>query len=177
MGDEMPTIEIVSINSTELDIDQADFDVAVIEDKKLKSHRGLFYDFLIRQNGVILHIGNPNFKSDKEGCFFAGAIVDWSVGSNEYITIPIYDTDDSIYDSGGDQEFIFKFLEQYKHDIDNLLKIALDKSPINKIYFLTDYQFGPEKEEIEIIDTVSDFWLRHDNQGLRLNTLYEIYSQ
>jgi len=42
----MPTIEIASINSTGLRLNQADFDVAIIEENKLESHRGLFYDLL-----------------------------------------------------------------------------------------------------------------------------------
>jgi hypothetical protein len=57
------------------------------------------------------------------------------------------------------------------------LKIALKNSPIKKIYFLTDYQFGPKKENIEIIYTVSDFWTQHDSAGLNFNTLYEIYGE
>jgi hypothetical protein len=151
----MPTIEIVSIDSTGLGYNQADFDVAIIEENQLKSHRGLFYTFLKKQNGVIVHVGNPDFKKDKEGEFFAGAIVDWNVN----------------------QQFMFRFLDQYKRDIDTLLKIALDKSPIQKIYFLTDYQFGAGKENIEIIYTIKDFWKRHDTKGLRFNTLYEMYGQ
>ena len=38
----MPTIEIASINSTGLGLNQADFDIAIIEENKLESHRGLF---------------------------------------------------------------------------------------------------------------------------------------
>ena len=64
----MPTIEIASINSTGLD--QADFNVAIIEENKLESHRGLFYDLLREQNGAIVHIGNPDFKADKESGFY-----------------------------------------------------------------------------------------------------------
>ena len=164
----MPTIEIVSINSTGLGLNQADFDVSVIEENKLNSHRGLFYDLLKKQNGVIVHIGNPDFKYDKEGGFFAGAIVDWSVDPCEYICIP------KNGNTGVNQLFIFKFLDQFKQDIDRLLKIALDKSPIKKICFLTDYQFGPEKAEFETIYTIKDFWNKHDKEGLILNTMYEI---
>jgi len=165
----MPTIEIASINSTGLGLNQADFEVAIIEENKLESHRGLFYDLLKKQNGVIVHIGNPDFKDEKEGGFFAGAIVDWDVDPCEYIYIPENN------DTGANQQFIFKFLDQYKLDIDKLLKIALDKSPIKRVCFLTDYQFGPEKAEVEIIYTIKDFWDRHDREALRLNTMYEMY--
>ena len=173
----MPTIEIVSMNSSRLYLKQADFKVAIIEEDKLISHRGLFYKLLKKQKGVIVHIGNPDFKNDKEGGFFAGAIVDWSVDPCEYIYIPENSSEDFIFDKGANQQFVFKFLDQYKYDIDKLLKIALEKSPIKRICFLTDYQFGPEKEKIEIIYTIKDFWNKHDTEGLMFNTMYEMYGQ
>ena len=173
----MPTIEIVSINSSRLELKQADFEVAIIEEDKLISHRGLFYEILKKQNGVIVHIGNPDFKNDKEGGFFAGAIVDWSVDPCENIYIPENCSEDLIFDTGANQQFVFKFLDQYKYDIDKLLKIALEKSPVKRICFLTDYQFGQEKEEIEIIYTIKDFWNKHDTEGLKFNTMYEMYRQ
>ena len=173
----MPTVEIASIDSTRLGLNQADFEVAIIEESKLESHRGLFYNLLKKQNGVIVHIGNPNFKEKKEGCFFAGAIIDWEVDPCEYIYIPENHSEDLYLDTGANQQFIFKFLDQFKYDIDKLLKIALDKSPIKRICFLTDYQFGPEKAKIEIMYTIKDFWNRHDTEGLRLNTMYEMYGQ
>jgi len=172
----MPTIEIASINSTELGLDQAKFDVAIIEENKLESHRGLFYDLLRQQNGVIIHIGNPDIKDDKEGGFFAGQVIDWDFEPTE-IYLPEFDENDPTDNRGANQQFKFKFLEQFKPDIDKLLKVALDKSPVKKVCFLTDYQFGPEKEKIEIIYTIKDFWTRHDNEGLRLNTMYEIYGR
>lgn len=42
----MPTIEIISIGADELGLKQTDFDIAIIEENKLISHRGLFNDFL-----------------------------------------------------------------------------------------------------------------------------------
>jgi hypothetical protein len=172
----MPTIEIASINSTGLGLNQADFDVAIIEENKLESHRGLFYDLLRQQNGVIVHIGNPDFKDDKEGVFFAGQIIDWDFELTE-IYLPEFDENDSTDNRGANQQFRFKFFNQYKTDIDNLLKIALDSSPIKKVCFLTDYQFGPENGKTEIIYTITDFWTQHDKEGLGLNTLYEMYGQ
>ncbi|WP_316821150.1 hypothetical protein [Pedobacter gandavensis] len=171
----MPTIEIVSINSTGLGLNQTDFEITIIEENKLESHRGLFYELLRQQSGTIVHVGNPDFKNQKDGGFYAGEIVDWSIESNEEITIPINNLDNPIYDSGASQQFRFRFLDQYKADIDKLLKTALDKSPIKKTCILTDYQFGPENERIETIYTIQDFWQQHDNDGLIFNTLYEMY--
>jgi hypothetical protein len=167
----MPTIEIVSINATELRLDQADFDIAIIEENKLISHRGLFYDFLQKMKGVIIHIGNPDFKDDKEGGFFAGAIVDWGFEPKE-VFMPIYDKENPSDKPGANQVHRFKFETTYINDIDRLLKTALDHSPINKAYFLTDIQFGPEEGKTKIIFTVSKFWEQHDTEGLEFNTLY-----
>lgn len=149
----MPTIEIASINSLKLDLNQNNYLIAIIEENKLNSHRGLFYDLLQRQDGSIVHIGNPKFKDEIKSGFFAGDIIDW-------------------YDNN-----YFRFLEIYKKDIDSLLKISLLKSPVNKVLFLSDCQFGPEKEMIENINSVHNFWNKHDSEGLVLNTMYEIYGE
>lgn len=172
----MPTIEIASIDAIGLNLNPAEFDVATIEETKLESHRGLFYDLLIKQSGVMVHIGNPDFKNNKDGVFFAGEIINWDFEPGD-IVIP---QTKSTYDKenlGANQQFGFQFLNEYKADIDRILKTALEKSPIKRICFLSDYQFGPEKANKEIIYTVSDFWNLHNNQGLVFNTLYEMYGE
>jgi hypothetical protein len=166
----MPTIEIASVESSGLDLNQFDFEVAIIEENKLESHRGLFFDFLIKQNGTIVHIGNPAFKNDKDGGFYAGGIIDWDFGCIEFIEIPNHDKDET----GANQQYKFQFLEEFKLDIYELMRKAIDKSPINKIFFLTDYQFGPEKEDYYECQSLEAFWNEHDNKGLCWNTLYEI---
>ena len=87
----MPAIEIASINSTGLRLNQADFDVAIIEENKLESHRGLFFELLRQQSGTIVHIGNPDFKYDKEGGYFAGQngtqLRSRAIRAEEYILI------------------------------------------------------------------------------------------
>ena len=170
----MPTIEIVSIDS-DLSVDQRDFDVAIRVEKKLVSHRGLFYDFLIKQSGTMIHIGNPDFKDDDEGGFFAGTIIDWGLESN-YLIISEVDPNDPTDNPSANQSFKYRFLKEYKSDIDRLIRTAIAQSKIKKVYFLTDYQFGPEKPSHEVIYTLIDFWDRHDKEGLDWNKLYEIYS-
>ncbi|MFY7667990.1 MAG: CPBP family intramembrane glutamic endopeptidase [Crocinitomicaceae bacterium] len=121
-----------------------------------------------------IHIGNPDYKNEKDGGYFAGAIVDWDFEPTE-IYFREFDENVPTDNGGANQQFKFKFLDQYKPDIDKLLKIALDNSPIKKVCFLTDYQFGPEDGKTEIIFTISDFWAQHDSDGLNLNTIYEMY--
>ncbi len=172
----MPTIEIASINSTGLGLRQADFNFAIIEDAELVSHRGLFYDLLRQQTGTIIHIGNPDLKNNKEGGFYAGEVIDWNYEHGDII-IPEVVSGDPNANGGANQQFQFQFLDQFRSDIDDLLKLALDKSPIKRVCFLTDYQFGPEKANIEIMYTISDFWTLHNNEGLTFNTMYEMYGR
>jgi hypothetical protein len=89
----MPTVEIASVQSSGLGLNQADFDVAIIQENKLISHRSLFYDLLRKEKGVIIHIGNTDFKQDKDREFYAGGIIDWSLDENKHIIIPEYDSD------------------------------------------------------------------------------------
>lgn len=172
----MPTIEIVSIGAKSLNLDQGDFNVAIIEENELKSHRALFNEFLRKQQGVIAHIGNPNFKDDKEGGFWAEQIIDWSFEPRT-IFIAQVDPNDPDADWGTNQQYRFQFLKQYIPDIDSLLKKALDNSPIKKVYFLTDYQFGPASANQEILYTIEKFWAQHDREGLTFNTMYELYDR
>lgn len=173
----MPTIEIVSVESKGIVLNQSDFDIAVIKEGKLISHRGLFYDYLSKQNGEIIHLGNPDLKDDDYG-FFAGAIIDWDFGGSDDIVIPIHDEEFGL-ETGveSNRQYHFKFLEKYREEIDKLLNIALSHSSIKKAYFLTDYQFGPEFPRYHIIDTIRDFWVKHNDEGLTFNTLYELYSK
>lgn len=172
----MPTIEIASINSVGLSLNPADFDLAIIEELTLKSHRGLFNDHLRQNKGTIVHIGNPDLKNKKDNGFFGGQIIDWGLEPNDLI-IPTVHKDSLAHDRGANQQFQFRFLSVYRYDINKILEIALDRSPIKKAFLLTDYQFGPENSSIQIINTLADLWALHDNSGLTFNTLYEIYGQ
>ncbi len=169
----MPTIEIASINSTRLNLNQVEFDVAIIEQNKLESHRGMFNDLLRNEQGTIIHIGNPDLKDDKEGGFFAGDLINWDFRPTNKI-IAIVDPSDTDYDSLISQQFQFQFEEEFRKDIIKLLEFALESSPINKIYFLTDYQFGPVGATKESGNSIADFWTKHDKNGLIFNRLYEI---
>jgi hypothetical protein len=172
----MPTIEIISVNAVTLDLNQKDFTVAILEENELISHRGLFDDMLQLQKGVIVHIGNPSIVNDHEEPFFAGALVDWSFEPGNII-IGEDEKDEPEYNTSVNQQFCFKFLDQYKQDIDMLLNYALIHSPNKKVLFLTDYQFGPENARVEIIYTINNFWELHNRAGLGLNTMYEIYGR
>ncbi|RZL19945.1 MAG: hypothetical protein EOO89_01780 [Pedobacter sp.] len=169
----MPTIEIASLNSSKLNLDPAAYKVTIIQEGTLVSHRGLFYDFLTKQSGVIVHIGNPDLQYANNEVFSAGQIIDWAFEDVEMV-IP---QPESMHSSDlvSIQQSSFQFLKEYKEDIDRILKIALKKSPLNQIYLLTDYQFGPENANQEVIYSIGNFWHLHDSHGLVFNTLYEMF--
>lgn len=168
----MPTIEIVSLKSAGLDLNQDYFNSAIIEDHILESHRGLFYDFLLKHKGTIIHIGNPGLSVKEDG-FYAGEIINWEFeNSNSNEKQKELKTDEENH--WANQDFLFQLKDEYKNEIEKLMEVAIEKSPIHKIYFLTDYQFGPEKAEFEVLSDVKDFWKKHNQYGLNWNTLYEI---
>jgi hypothetical protein len=169
----MPTIEIISLDSTRLDLNQVDYNVAIIVEDKPISHRGLFYDFLLTQNGIIVHIGNPDMRQDKESGFFAGQIVDWKFEDPGFKE-KRKGLKSNQKNSWANQDFIFRFLPKYKTDIRRIMKSAIDNSPRKTIYFLTDYQFGPEKGIMQTVDNLKKFWELHDRDGLAWNSLYKI---
>jgi hypothetical protein len=169
----MPTIEIISLDSARLDLNQVDFSAAIIVENKLISHRGLFYDLLLTQNGIIIHIGNPDMKQDIEAGFYAGKIIDWQFEDTdlEEKIKGLKSNEDNCYIN---QDFIFRFKVEYQGDIRRIMQSAIDSSPTNTIYFLTDYQFGPEKATIQTVDSLKMFWEQHDRDGLAWNSLYKI---
>jgi hypothetical protein len=169
----MPTIEVASVNSTGLGLNQGDFEVAIIEENKLESHRGLFYEFLLKQQGTIIHIGNPDLKGAKDNGYFAGGIIDWDFDDPDFEKKRngLKSNEDNNY---ANQDFNFQFGHKYKDDINRILQTALDSSPNGKIYFLTDYQFGPEAADFRTLKGLKSLWKQHDKDGLAWNTLYEI---
>ncbi|RKD87768.1 hypothetical protein [Mangrovibacterium diazotrophicum] len=166
----MPSIEIVSIGTDKLGLPQADFEIAIIEENRLIGHRGLFNDFLKNKIGVMIHLGNPDLRNEKEYGFFAGQIINWDFEPGE-IAIPNMDNGET----GTNQQFRFQFKTYYQIEIAKIINIGLTESPSNDLYFMTDYQFGPEEGKIEDLK-LTDFWTRHDNEGLEWNTLYKLRS-
>lgn len=164
----MPTIEIVSIGTDKIELSQDDYEIALIEDNLLIGHRGLFNYFLKNKNGVMIHVGNPDFKKDKNYGFYAGDLIDWDFEPTE-ILIPAMNKGET----GVNQQFRFQFKIDYQIEVGKIIDIGLRKSPTNDLYFMSDYQFGKENGEIKEIN-LTDFWNHHNNCGLEWNTLYKL---
>ena len=148
----MPTIEIISIDTDKLDLNQEDFEVAIIEEYKLISHRGLYNDFLLKFKGTIIHIGNPEFRYNKDGGFFGGDLINWDFGHKNN----------------------FKFDEKNKSEIIRLLNLSYDKSRTNQTIFLTDIQAENPIPRFKRFAAIKELINHHDKDGLDWNTLYMI---
>lgn len=172
----MPTVEIISLNATSLDLREEDFTMAIIEEPRLVSHRDLFDGYLRQREGVIVHLGNPCFKKDKR-FFFAGELMDWSNEPETRIRPQAGNNDpDAAPDWGAEQVEFFRFLPQFKGEVDTILQKAILISPIDTALFLTDIQSEPAKGTIAEAMPRRNFWERHDAGNLFFNTLYTITS-
>jgi hypothetical protein len=148
----MPSIEIVSIGQKE-PTDLSNFPLAVRSETELLSHRGLFQKNLDRLTGVIYHLGNPRFKTEGVG-FFANELLN----------------KDGLYAKKG----WFEIGRKYRSDFEYLLDTLLTASPIERVFLLSDYQFGPKKKTRGGEITLVDFWRMNDLQQLKINGAYTI---
>lgn len=149
----MPSIEIISIDSDNSIYQEENYKFAIqVENDKIKSHRGLFYDFLKNLKGTIIHLGNSEFKKSQNEGFFAGNLINWE---NEV-------------------KNDFKFLQEFEVDLKNLIKLAQKNSTKKTIYFLSDYQFSKRKPKLIENLTLKDFFKLYDEKGLEFNRIYLI---
>jgi hypothetical protein len=153
----LPTIEIISLGRKNIiRIERRRYNFAIRQNSKLISHRGLFKDFLSKNEGVILHIGNLELKN--ECFFFASELIDWDSEGNKQI-------------KG------FRFKKSYILGIKDLLNKSITLSPIKQACFLSDIQTGPELAQIISLKNIDEFWNLHNYKGLAWNTMYIIQDQ
>lgn len=67
-----------------------------------------------------------------------------------------------------------KFKDEFAEHVKNLLQSLLIASPVGKILFTTDYQFGPKDVEKNGPITFIEFWTLHDSGNIRMNASYLI---
>ncbi len=149
--DIMPTIEIVCLGQQE-PFELPELPFALRSEREVISHRGLFYEEFKQVSGCIYHLGNPD-RRDKDDWFFASQLVNWQT------------------EEDGRLEFLSKFAVEVRQLTTNLLKA----SPVQKIIFSSDYQFGPEKtRKYERPLRLETFWRKHDAEKIWLNARYFI---
>lgn len=172
----MPSIEIVSFEREKLvDISKNKYPFFIRQNSRLKSHRGLFEDFLNRNKGIILHLGNLSCRGKR--FFFGSDLVDWDFEGVDLV-IPLIDSVNCNNGEGWNTSYSqskrFKFKDSYIASVDDILRYAKDISPIKTVCLLTDYQFGARFGNIINLKTIDNLWVIHNSKGLAWNTLYLI---
>ena len=150
----MPTIEIVCLEQKEpLDFSDFSFSFALRAESEPISHRGLFAKELKRSNGCIYHFGNPEMRSG-DSWFYASHLLDWNLGHNDHL----------------------KFLPEFIPELRQLFIDLLSASPVQRLSFSSDYQFGPQIRRHSKSLRYEEFWRRHAAGELWLNARYFIRS-
>ncbi len=156
----MPSIELICVDQHEgLILPKLAF--AVRSEPVLQSHRSpspLFQSDFDQVRGYIYHLGNPNCdKLEYEGPFFAYELL-------------------SERCQGSSQSRFMEFAPEFVLGVRELIGLLLKVSPIGRVIFTTDWQFGPSSAKRYSETTEKSFWASHTNQKLRMNALYPIIS-
>jgi hypothetical protein len=174
---DMPYIEITSLLSSGLNLNEKDFKVQILEIDAMNSERDTFMIKKTNDYGTVIRVGEPqdlnapqNFE-DKNKSLLAYDLIDWDFEPVEIIYFPTIKEDLSM-EVGANQKMKFKLLVQYKDDVDQILKSSIMKSPIQKSNFITYCAFGPKDLDIKYVESIEAFWHLHDTEGLYFNTIY-----
>jgi hypothetical protein len=68
-----------------------------------------------------------------------------------------------------------QFAEEFIPPLRELLGTLLSLSPVGRVLFTTDWQFGPKRPRRFAELTHSEFWRAHDAGDLRLNSAYPLH--
>ena len=152
----MPSIEILSIDQVQ-PIEVARFPFAVLPDDRRRSRRShrskaRFQEDFDRVSGILYHLGNPNLKSSHSGrLLFAYELL----------------SEDSKHGAN-----FLEFAPDYRIAAQSLLAELMAGSPVHRLLFTSDWQFGPEWTRREPAVTLDEFWRLHDARRVLLNALY-----
>jgi len=154
----VPSIEIICVGQ----LAPGDFGhlpFAVRSGTELKSHRSpkpLFQEDFAGLKGCIYHLGDPALKTRNTGGFVAFDLL----------------SDRSRY---ADPPAILEFRAKRVPPMHELLESLMEASPVRRLLFTSDWQFGPELPYRSPPVTLAEFWSRHDSCSLRLNGAYPIH--
>jgi hypothetical protein len=142
----MPSVEIICVNQLE-PIDYSNVPFRVYAENELVSHRTpspLFQADFDNLKGCIYHL-----CQHPKGAYTAGGLLTqwWD---------------------------ILHFKDDYSPYIKQMLQELLEASPIKRLVFTSDYQFGPDEKRYKRPITLARFWEIHDAKKLRVNALYPI---
>jgi hypothetical protein len=151
----VPSIEIVCIDQ----VDPTDFDdlpFAVKSGTEIQSHRTprpLFATDFAGLKGCIYHLGNPGLKLSGR-LFFA-----WDLLTEE---------------ARSDARFL-EFSPDFTPAVHQLLNALIQSSPVERLLFTSDWQFGPRRPYRSPALTLEEFWSMHNSRRLRFNAAYPIH--
>ncbi|MEO1131456.1 MAG: hypothetical protein AAFX40_01985 [Cyanobacteria bacterium J06639_1] len=146
----MPTIEMISIGASwPLQLPSYS-GFAYQSEREIVSHRSLFQSILDELEGVIVHLANKNLEKHR-GFWFTGRLMDWEQEDN-----------------------VMRFKQDVLPQVVSLMHQLIQYSPTSDLIFLTDYQFGGQRQVIESLMSASEFLRLHDENQLNFNTLYRI---
>jgi hypothetical protein len=153
----MPSIEIFCVGLTAPE-HPPETSFAVICDPSRQSHRAptpRFQADFDQLEGVLYHLGNPEFALDPDGPFFAYNVL-------------------SDASRGADPSSFLEFAPAHVVSARRLLDWLFGSSPASRLVFTSDWQFGPSwTRRFKPLD-LNEFWRRHDSRQLLLNSAYVI---
>ena len=153
----MPSIEVACIGLDQ-PLEPPNTTFAVVFEPGLKSHRSpspRFQSDFDSLSGSLYHLGSPEFEGTSGGPFFA----------YDVLSQPSRHTE---------QPRFLEFAPEHVESARILISWLLDASPVGRILFTSDWQFGPSWAKRSRPLSVSEFWRLHDTQELLLNTAYPI---
>lgn len=151
----MPSIEIVCIGQLEVS-DFNNLPFRLFAGDRLVSHRSprpLFQPEFDTLQGCIYHLCNPDRGYTAYHLLTAGP--EEEELEREWWT--------GIY-----------FLPAFAPSVRMILAELLNASPVGKVVFTSDYQFGPKVRRYKRSLTLERFWELHDTRKLHMNALYPL---
>ncbi len=146
----MPSIEILVEKPCQLpNISEENYRFAVKTSSPPFSHRNpaLWQQQFTNLSGMLVHVGEPRFKEQEDGWFFAYDIINTENCET------------------------FRFKAEYVDDVVQLLESLLACSEDHRIHFTTDWQLAPKpKVTTEREMTMQQFLRKHDKEGIHFNT-------
>jgi hypothetical protein len=127
--------------------------MAVEAETRLASHRSptpLFQPDFDALQRCIYHLGSPYLKDPlAAGAYTAGDLLtEWAD--------------------------VIHFKPEFVPHVRRLLEELLAASPVGRLVFTSDYQFGPVVRRYRRPLSLTTFWKRHDARRLHTNALYSI---
>jgi hypothetical protein len=119
----MPSVEILVEDPQSSHLDESNYTFALCISEPPESHRSpsLWQECFQRVGGRLYHLGEPRFKGQQSGWFYAYDLID-EVGCKT-----------------------FRFKAKYAEQVQSLVERLLEESNIHRVYFTSDWQLSENK--------------------------------